>query len=282
MLILKESDPTFEDFYLELLSRYTQLEKFNGLKITKVSDAQKKLMNFDVLPRLLTAEGQQLYSLQEISAHLLKQLHWDPFMIGETEEERSDCHSFFDLVATAGADHHKLLEALQNQLKENTFLTGNSGLKIADLYVFAYLFNHLVNAQAETKIKFFNVYRWFDYVQNLRGIKQNLLDMKFRLMEQIHPSEIIEHPPKPDHVHAAPEGKDHANKQQRKDAPKDQEGAAKDQAKPEGEAKQKQKQQPPKEKQAAPAQPKKEAAPAPAQPKKEAAPAPAPAPAPAK
>lgn len=211
MLILRETEPTFQDFYLDLLVRYAQLEKFNGLKIIRLSSGHAQLLKVDVIPQLLTSKNEQIYSMQDISEHLLKLVNWDTYLIGGTVEERTETTSFFDLVASADKDTQKLLEPLQNHLKESTFLTGNTNLKVADLYVFARLFHHMVTAPTEELIKYFNVYRWFDYVQNMTGIKQNLIDMRFRLMEQIHVSEIVEHAPRPDH----PEGKDHPEKQEK-------------------------------------------------------------------
>jgi hypothetical protein len=202
MLLLRENQPTFQDFYLELLTRYTQVDKYNSLKVYKVSEGHAQLLNIDVLPRLLTSDNRQVYSPQEISTFLLKQLNWDKLLIGQTPEERSNTLSYFDLVANAG---DSLLASLHHQLRENTFLTGSPSLTVADLYVFAHLFQTLVNATHDFKVQYYNVSRWFDYIQNLRGIKESLVAMKFRLMEPVDPSAVVEQLGRPDN--AAIEGK---------------------------------------------------------------------------
>lgn len=202
MLLLRENAPTFQDLYVELLARYTQVDKYNSLKVYKVTEGHAQLLGIGVLPQLLTADNKQVFSPQGISTGILDQLNWDKLLIGHSTEERHATLAFFDLVATSG---DTLLATLHHQLRESTFLVGGPNLTVADLYVFAYLFHTLVNAPHDLKVKYYNVSRWFDYIQNLRGIKESLLAMKFRLMEPVNPSEVVEQPAHPDK--AAAEGK---------------------------------------------------------------------------
>ena len=192
MLLLQDNSTHPNDIYLELLVKYIQIDKFNNVKLYKIRAGHAKLLKIDILPQFLTSENTQLVSTQQISAHLLSLLNWEEVLIGKTVDEKSDVFKYFDFVSNQNQNTDKILSVLQNELKENTFLNGNSNLKISDLYVFSRLFHFMVNASFQVKSDNFHVYRWFNYLQNMKGIKESLLDMKFRLMEEINVCDIPE------------------------------------------------------------------------------------------
>ena len=192
MLLLNDPASNPLDTYLELLVRYLELDKFNNIKVYKVTTNHAELLKVDNLPKLLTLDNHQVYSPQEISSQLASVVNFDELLIGVSPEEKSETFKYFDLVAANKDNIPKLLDILQNELKESTFLNGNSNIKVSDLYVFAHLIVFMVDSNFETKSKHFNVYRWFNYVQNLRGIHENLKAMKFRFMDEINQSQVVE------------------------------------------------------------------------------------------
>jgi hypothetical protein len=184
MIFIRKNERSGDQLYLELLIKYTELDKYNDIKVVKLTPEHGQLLNCEVLPKMLTKDNRSLLSLQEISIELLTEVNFDISLVGNSIEARSNCLRFFELCNSLPS-FEELCEVLQKELNGVTFLNGEPNLHISDLYVFCHLLEFLVNASTEVKAQFYNVYRWFNYIQNLNGIQENITEMKYRQMDEI-------------------------------------------------------------------------------------------------
>ena len=192
MLFIGDNPKTSNDFYVELLSSYLQLETYNQLKVYKANQKQKEFLQIDVLPVFQNEKGEKFHSLHEISQQLVSFVNCESFLIGSTAEEKSETFEFFDICSRNQETPLQICDSLQTILQGRMFLNGNSSIKVSDLYVFCFLNVLLVNSPNEFKVKYSQVYRWFNYVQNLRGVKECLLKMKVREMDEVNRWEVEE------------------------------------------------------------------------------------------
>lgn len=66
------------------------------------------------------------------------------------------------------------MKRVEEQLNGFTFLGANQNLTVIDLASFSFLYKHMQELTNEEKRQHPNTYRWFFYLQELRGIKQFL------------------------------------------------------------------------------------------------------------
>jgi hypothetical protein len=185
MILTRKNHRSGDQFYLELLVKYAELDKYNDIKIVPISNEHAKLMNAEILPRMLTKDGRSLISLQEISSELLTEVNFDTALIGNTLESKSNSFRFFELCHQHQGNHEALCEVLQKELNGVTFLNGEPNLHISDLFVFCQIIDFMANSAPEIKAKFYNVYRWFNYIQNLNGIQETIAELKHRPMDSL-------------------------------------------------------------------------------------------------
>lgn len=185
MILTRKDDRSGDQFYLELLIKYAELDKYNDIKIVPITNEHAKILNTEVLPRMLTKDNRSLLSLQEISSELLSEVNFDTVLIGSTIEATSNTFRFFEICSQHRDNREALCDILQKELNGVTFLNGEPNLHISDLYVFCQIIDFMANSTTETKTKFYNVYRWFNYVQNLNGIQETLAELKHRPMDYL-------------------------------------------------------------------------------------------------
>lgn len=175
----------FNTTYLELLLKYTQMEKYNGIQVVYLTTEHSKMLNLDILPKMISKDNKNLISLQEISNALLKEINMEDSLIGENKEEMNLSNKFFELVNNNKNDYNAFCEILEKELIENTFLNNSGNLKISDLYCFSFLYCHFSELDDSRKREIPNSYRWFNYLQNLMGIKEMLELKNMPLVEEI-------------------------------------------------------------------------------------------------
>jgi len=191
MILTKKNDRSGDQFYLELLIKYAELDKYNDIKIVPVTAEHAKLLDTHILPKMLTKDNRSLISLQEISSELLSEVNFDSILIGETIEARSNTFRFFEICSQHRDNHDALCEVLQKELNGVTFLNGEPNLHVSDLYVFCQIIDFIANSGPETKAKYYNVYRWFNYVQNLNGVQETIGHLKHRPMDSLTLDDIV-------------------------------------------------------------------------------------------
>ena len=185
MIFLPKHSKDFNTTYLELLLKYTQMEKYNDIQVVYLTKSHSEKLNIDILPKMLTKDNKDFISLQEISNALLKDINMEDSLIGGDEENINLCNKFFELVNLNRNDCRKFCEILERELSENTFLNNSANLKICDLYCFSFLYFYFAELEDEMKREIPNCYRWFNYLQNMMGIKEMLELKNMPQMEEI-------------------------------------------------------------------------------------------------
>ena len=185
MLLLNKDRNSYQQIYLELLCAYTQLPKYNNVQIVKVTEEHARLLKLDILPKYLSPGNETLYSLQEITRNLLQEINCEKLMLGANVSEVSNSNQYFELVNEYKGREGELAALLNDELKGKMFLNGNTNLHACDLAVFAFLMSYMHDLDNDGKIAVPDLYRWFNYLQNLNGVEESVKSMGFVNMEQI-------------------------------------------------------------------------------------------------
>ena len=198
MLLLKKRENDHQQLYLVLLARYAQLDKYNQIKLVELTDEHAQLLKIEVLPKYLTTTNEVLYSLPEISRSLLEEINCAGMMIGSSVEEQSNTNKFFELVHHYANRHEELVKIVDKELEGKMFLNDNTNIHISDLYVFCCLMDYMLEIDNQTKLGIPNVYRWFNYIQKMRGIRECLDAMGYQTMDDIKWGEEVDKKKKKD------------------------------------------------------------------------------------
>jgi len=127
-----------------------------------------KAFNCLSLPTLITEDGTRLSSLQSISYEFAKTVNLDLVLFGdEKSSTRSSVDRHFDIVSKS---EEELTNLYQNQLATKTFMEGNH-ITIADLLAFCNFYGHMMLWSSEKKFANNCVFRWYNHMQNLTGVK---------------------------------------------------------------------------------------------------------------
>lgn len=185
MLLLNKDRNSYQQIYLELLTSYTQLHKYNNIQLVKVTEAHARLLNMDILPKYISPKNEVLYSLQEISRSLLQEINAERIMLGCNVEDVSNTNKYFELVSEYIGREGELAAVLNEDLKGKMFLNDNTCLHVCDLAVFAFLLSYMNELENDKKMELADLYRWFNYLQNLNGIKESMKEMGYEVMDTI-------------------------------------------------------------------------------------------------
>ncbi len=185
MLFLEKDSMKYETLYVELLTHYTEVREFNDIQLVYLSKNHSKLLNQKILPKMLTKEDKELISLQEITRTILEDINLDKELIGSDQEETNNSNKFFELVLTHQDSLDKFLVILETQLKDVSFLNNSINLRVCDLSVFCFVFKKMLELDNNDKKTLPNVYRWFNYIQKMRGVREYLESKDLPLMEEI-------------------------------------------------------------------------------------------------
>lgn len=155
--------------FTALTAKYLQLDKYFGLQIVRTSEACLKA--FDVLsfPTLVKEDGTKLNSVQAISYEFSQRVNLDEVLFGEDQPQQNNIAKHFDMVSM---ESEKLKELYQKQLSSRTFLEDNH-ITIADLVAMCSFYFVIKNWTDEQKFENNHIFRWYNHMQNLTGVKEN-------------------------------------------------------------------------------------------------------------
>lgn len=114
----------------------------------------------------------------------------DDELIGTSESQQNLQRKYFELIHSSRENPLELIKGIEGDLNGFTFLGESQNLTIADLACFTFLYKHMQSFSNEEKHQHPNVYRWFLYLQELRGVKQFLEERGLPLMSAIDWTQI--------------------------------------------------------------------------------------------
>lgn len=126
---------------------------------------------FDVLsfPTLIKEDGTKLSSVQAISYEFSQRVNLDEVLFGEDQTQQNNIAKHFDIVSM---DSTKLTDLYQKQLLTRTFLE-DTHITIADLVTMCSFYWVIRNWSDDQKFENNNIFRWYNHMQNLPGLKEN-------------------------------------------------------------------------------------------------------------
>jgi len=167
-MILILGDPSWENMFVSLTAKYLQLDKFFNLQIIRTNNACLKAFNTVSFPCLLKEDGTKLNSIQSIAFELTQRVNLDEVLFGG-EVTRQSVGRHFDVVNKEASELTKLY---QDQLLYKTFLEDNH-ITMADLVAFCAFYPVIKNWTDSEKFEHNNVFRWYNHIQNLKGVSEN-------------------------------------------------------------------------------------------------------------
>ena len=173
---LEDDLSNFKTRFLQLLCGYLEVEERNIGKIILVNSKTKESLTFPGLPfyipnPLCSAEKSIHTDELEIAKAIARESQTEGFFYGLNAEEIKQCDDFLNhIVKDLKYDVKQLLPELNENLKFSTFINDRYSISICDLYCFALIISEFNKEKDETKLKFANVSRWANYIENLYGI----------------------------------------------------------------------------------------------------------------
>ena len=173
---LEDDISNFKTRFLQLLCGYLEIEERNIGKIILVNSKAKECLKFPGLPfyipNPLCSSKNPIHTDElEIAKEISKECQSDGFFYGLNSEEIKQSDDFLaHIVKDLNYDIKKLLPELNENLKFSTFINDRYSISICDLFCFSLLISEFNKEKDEVKLKFANVSRWANYIENLYGI----------------------------------------------------------------------------------------------------------------
>ena len=173
---LEDDLSSFKTRFLQLLCGYLEIEERNLGKIIPVYSKTKESLTFPGLPfyipNPLCSSLKSIHTDElEIAKAISKETQADGFFYGLNSEEIKQSDDFLThIVKDLNYDMKKLLPELNENLKFSTFINDKYSISICDLFCFALLISDFNKEKDEVKLKYANVSRWANYIENLYGI----------------------------------------------------------------------------------------------------------------
>ena len=173
---LEDDLSNFKTRFLQLLYGYLEIEERNLGKIILVNSKTKESLQFPGLPfyipNPLCASAKSVHTDElEIAKAISKETQAEGFFYGLNSEEIKQCDDFLaHIVKDLNYDVKKLLPELNENLKFSTFINDKYSISICDLFCFSLLISDFNKEKDEVKLKYANVSRWANYIENLYGI----------------------------------------------------------------------------------------------------------------
>ena len=168
----------FKTRYLQLLCGYLEIEERNLGKVIYVNSKTKESLTFPGLPfyipnPLYTSEKSIHTNELEIAKAIIKESQAEGFFYGLNSEETKQTEDFLNhIVNDLKFDVKSLLPELNENLKFSTFINDRYSISMCDLFCFALLIADFNKEKDEIKLKYCNVSRWANYIENLYGISK--------------------------------------------------------------------------------------------------------------
>jgi hypothetical protein len=153
-----------------------EVERRNIGKIILVNSKTKECLKFPGLPFYIPnplCNSQKPIDTDEleIAKAISKECESEGFFYGLNSEEIKQSDDFLThIVKDLNYDVKKLLPELNENLKFSTFINDRYSISICDLFCFALLISEFNKEKDEVKLKYANVSRWANYIENLYGI----------------------------------------------------------------------------------------------------------------
>ena len=168
-MILLLGNQTAENMLCHLTAKYLQLDKFFNLQMIRTTDSTLKAFNALSYPTLIKEDGSKLNSIQSILYEFSLMVNLDQLLFGENDKQRNSIAKHFDIAKT---NQENMLKYYTAQLENSVFLEDNH-ITMADLVAFTYTYNFMKDFTNEQKFENNHVFRWYNHMQNLTGIKEN-------------------------------------------------------------------------------------------------------------
>ena len=173
---LEDDLSNFKTRFIQLLCGYIEVEERNLGKIIYANSNTKKSFPFPGLPLYIptpsSTKEKSIHSDElEIAKAITRECLVDGFFYGTLNEEREKTDKFLEhIVKDLNYDVKKLLPELNENLKFSTFINDKYTISICDLFCFSLLISEFNKEPDEVKMKYANVSRWSNYIENLHGI----------------------------------------------------------------------------------------------------------------
>ena len=173
---LEDDISNFKTRFLQLLCGYLEVEERNIGKLIYVNAKTKESLTFPGLPfyipnPICSSEKATHTDELEIAKAIARESQTEGFLYGLNSEERKQSNDFLvHIVNDLKYDVKKLLPELNENLKFSTFINDKYSISICDLFCFSLLIADFNKEIDEVKLKYSNVSRWANYIENLYGI----------------------------------------------------------------------------------------------------------------
>ena len=173
---LEDDISNFKTRFLQLLCGYLEVEERNIGKLIYVNAKTKESLTFPGLPfyipnPICSSEKATHTDELEIAKAITRESQTEGFLYGLNSEERKQSNDFLvHIVNDLKYDVKKLLPELNENLKFSTFINDKYSISICDLFCFSLLIADFNKEKDEVKLKYSNVSRWANYIENLYGI----------------------------------------------------------------------------------------------------------------
>ena len=173
---LEDDISNFKTRFLQLLCGYLEVEERNIGKLIYVNAKTKESLTFPGLPfyipnPICSSEKATHTDELEIAKAIARESQTEGFLYGLNSEEKKQSNDFLvHIVNDLKYDVKKLLPELNENLKFSTFINDKYSISICDLFCFSLLIADFNKEIDEVKLKYSNVSRWANYIENLYGI----------------------------------------------------------------------------------------------------------------
>ncbi|XP_072306695.1 eukaryotic translation elongation factor 1 epsilon-1 [Eucyclogobius newberryi] len=151
----------------------SSLEKYLGLKKPNkyTTQGDKKI------PVLQSNNGSPVIGLVTVACHLVKEAK-RPDLLGDGAEGRAVVQQWLEYRVTkldecGKEDIRTILKELNAYLEDKVYFAGHR-ITLADIFMYYGTHSVIVDLSVQEREQFVNVTRWFDHVQNVRGLRHHL------------------------------------------------------------------------------------------------------------
>ena len=173
---LEDDISNFKTRFIQLLCGYLEVEERNLGKVIYANSKTKETFSFPGLPLYIptphcTTEKSLHSDELEIAKAISRETLSEGFFYGISNEEKEKTDKFLEhIVKDLKYNVKKLLPELNENLKFSTFINDKYTISICDLFCFSLIISEFNKEKDELKMKYSNVSRWANYVENLHGI----------------------------------------------------------------------------------------------------------------
>jgi len=166
------------------------------IKIIKMRELTKDILKIsEQFPFLVNGIGQIESGISHLALLISRIGGCAEILFGRNVEENTKHEDFskqIDSNFNISKDGLTLFQFLNEHLSTNTFCNGFQ-ITVSDLYAYAHVIINLNLLNSQDKWSYCNLVRWIDHIQNLKGIKELIRNLKLKLNLPYDPL-ILEEP----------------------------------------------------------------------------------------